>query len=170
MNFWERALKHAPRLLFYPGGWQGQARIGAPAGKWEANCSTEPLKNDRGTRMKRLFMAAVFSSIMTGASPAADEDLVFDFQALLSTPLNARILKPPVEKDGIVTEEVMFHSEMDGEKSVDIFAFFSHPGWPPSWKPTRCPLEKSISLCFPIGTTVSRRFWMNRCSHGWMRI
>ncbi len=77
--------------------------------------------------MKRLFMTAIFSGIMTGVSLAANEDLVFDFQALVSTPLNARILKPPVEKDGIVTEEVIFHSEMDGEKSVDIFAFFSYP-------------------------------------------
>src|SRR5688572_1810500 len=42
-------------------------------------------------------------------------ETVFDLQALISTPLNARILRTS-EEDGIVTEEVMFHSEMDGEK------------------------------------------------------
>ena len=46
--------------------------------------------------------------------------------ALLATPLNPRVLKS-AEKDGIVTEEVMFHSEKDGAKSVDIFALFSYP-------------------------------------------
>jgi hypothetical protein len=35
---------------------------------------------------------------------------VFDFKALTSTPLNARVLKRS-EEDGIVTEEVMFHSK-----------------------------------------------------------
>jgi dienelactone hydrolase len=53
-------------------------------------------------------------------------DPVFDHKAILAPPLNARILKT-TEKAGIVTEEVMFHSEMDGKKSVDIFAFFSYP-------------------------------------------
>ena len=40
--------------------------------------------------------------------------------------MNARTLKK-TEKDGIVTEEVMFHSEKDGDKNVEIFAFFSYP-------------------------------------------
>ncbi len=53
-------------------------------------------------------------------------DPVFDHQAILAPPLHARVLKT-MEKDGIVTEEIMFHSEMDGKKSVDIFAFFSYP-------------------------------------------
>ena len=57
---------------------------------------------------------------------AAFSDPVFDVKALTSTPLNARIISS-TERNGIVTEEVMFHSEMDGEKSVDIFAFFSYP-------------------------------------------
>lgn len=57
-------------------------------------------------------------------SAAALPDPVFDLEKLLATPLNPRTMKSE-EKDGIVTEEVMFHSEMDGEKAVDIFAFFS---------------------------------------------
>jgi hypothetical protein len=51
---------------------------------------------------------------------------VFDFKALTSTPLNARVLKRSVE-DGIVTEEVMFHSETDGRRKIDIFAYFLYP-------------------------------------------
>ncbi len=51
---------------------------------------------------------------------------VFDWQKLASTPLNARVLKETIA-GGIVTREVMFHSEMDGRKSVDIFALFSFP-------------------------------------------
>src|SRR6266850_1891403 len=53
-------------------------------------------------------------------------DPVFDLKAILAPPLNARVTKT-TEKAGIVTEEVMFHSETDGKKSVDIFAFFSYP-------------------------------------------
>ncbi|MSQ96766.1 MAG: hypothetical protein EXR98_19730 [Gemmataceae bacterium] len=53
-------------------------------------------------------------------------DPAFDLKAILAPPLNARVLKTS-EKAGIVTEEVMFHSEMDGKKSVDIFALFSYP-------------------------------------------
>lgn len=55
-----------------------------------------------------------------------EADPVFDLEKLLATPLHPRMTKTE-EKDGIVTEEVMFHAEMDGEKSVDIFAYFSHP-------------------------------------------
>src|SRR4051794_27183466 len=62
----------------------------------------------------------------TGLGRAAEPDTVFDFKALTATPLNPKTLKS-TEKDGIVTEEVMFHSEMDGAKSVDIFAFFAYP-------------------------------------------
>ncbi|MFM8468492.1 MAG: alpha/beta hydrolase family protein [Limisphaerales bacterium] len=56
---------------------------------------------------------------------AAAADPVFDLAKLLATPLNPRTTKT-TEQDGIVTEEVMFHSEMDGEKRVEIFAFFSY--------------------------------------------
>jgi len=55
---------------------------------------------------------------------AADE--IFDVPALTATPLNAKVLST-AEKDGIVTQEIMYHSEMDGEKSVDIFAYFCYP-------------------------------------------
>ena len=58
--------------------------------------------------------------------PLLAADPVFDVPALLATPLNAKVLSS-TEKDGIVTEEVTFHSEMDGEKRVEIFAFFCYP-------------------------------------------
>lgn len=59
------------------------------------------------------------------STPVAFNDPVFDVPALTSTPLNARVLKSE-EEDGIVTEEVMFHSHKDGEKDIDIFAIFSY--------------------------------------------
>ena len=62
--------------------------------------------------------------ILNAQTPNADA--IYDVPALISTPLNAKVLKSS-EEDGIVTEEVMFHSEMDGAKSVDIFAIFSYP-------------------------------------------
>jgi len=58
--------------------------------------------------------------------PLFAADAVFDVPALIGTPLNAKVLKSS-EKDGIVTEEVSFHSETDGEKNVEIFAFFCYP-------------------------------------------
>ena len=66
-------------------------------------------------------LTLVFTSCLLG-----QPDPVFDHKAILAPPLNARVLKT-TEKDGIVTEEVMFHSETDGKKSVDIFALFSYP-------------------------------------------
>jgi dienelactone hydrolase len=51
---------------------------------------------------------------------------VFDWKKLAYTPLEARVLKTEL-KDGIVTKSVTFHSEMDGKKRVDIFAYFSYP-------------------------------------------
>jgi len=59
------------------------------------------------------------------SAPVKPKD-VFDVPALLSTPLKPRTLSSKT-KGGITTEEIMFHSEMDGEKSIDIFAFFSYP-------------------------------------------
>ena len=64
--------------------------------------------------------------LLPGLSRAATPDPLFDLEKLLATPLNPRTTKT-TEQDDVVTEEVMFHSEMDGEKSVDIFAFFSRP-------------------------------------------
>src|SRR5436190_11900617 len=66
-----------------------------------------------------VFAALFFSQL----SDAKFIDPVFDVQALIATPLNPRTLKSS-ERDGIVTEEVRFHSERDGEKDVEIFAFF----------------------------------------------
>lgn len=68
-------------------------------------------------------------ALLLGAAVCFGADPVFDVKALTATPLNARTLKT-TEKAGIVTEEVVFHSEMDGDKSVDIFAFFSYPKGP----------------------------------------
>ena len=72
-----------------------------------------------------LFAAllAVGQPTPVAAQPAKDP--VFDLQAILAPPLKC-VLKT-TEKNGIVTEEVRFHSEMDGAKSVDIFAYFSYP-------------------------------------------
>ncbi|MCY2962709.1 MAG: hypothetical protein NT069_03500 [Planctomycetota bacterium] len=57
----------------------------------------------------------------------ADEaDPVFDVPALLATPLRPKILKRHVG-EGIITEEVQFHSEQDGNQDVLIFAYFSYP-------------------------------------------
>lgn len=53
-------------------------------------------------------------------------DPIFDVPALTSTPLNPRTLKSS-ERDGIVTEEIRYHSETDGATDVDIFACFSYP-------------------------------------------
>ena len=64
----------------------------------------------------------LIATLLAGQTP----DPVFDVKAILAPPLAARVLKS-TEKDGIVTEEVMFHSEKDGPKSVDIFALFSYP-------------------------------------------
>jgi dienelactone hydrolase len=57
---------------------------------------------------------------------SVENETIFDYEAILQTPLKPRVLKK-TEKGGIVTEEVMFHSERDGEKDVDIFAYFSYP-------------------------------------------
>lgn len=60
------------------------------------------------------------------AKDSAFKDPVFDVAALTRTPLNPQTLSKK-EEGGIVTEEVKFHSEMDGDKSVDIFAFLVYP-------------------------------------------
>lgn len=54
------------------------------------------------------------------------KDEVFDLKAILAPPLHTQVLKS-TEKDGIVTEEVKFFSEMDGEKKIEIFALFCYP-------------------------------------------
>lgn len=54
------------------------------------------------------------------------DELTFDLAAINAPPLDATVLSKSV-KDGIVTEEVRFHSETDGAKRVDIFAFFCYP-------------------------------------------
>lgn len=73
-----------------------------------------------------MLMQAVLVAGLALAWPEPAKDPVFDLPALLAPPLEARVLKS-TEKDGIVTEEVMFHSEKDGDKRVDIFAYFSYP-------------------------------------------
>lgn len=56
----------------------------------------------------------------------AVEDPIFDFASLVSTPLDAKIRKSAA-REGIITQEVLFHSEKDGNKDVEIFAYFSFP-------------------------------------------
>lgn len=75
--------------------------------------------------MNRCLVAGVALVAWTlGFAPA--QETVFDVPALISTPLKARMLKR-TDKGDIITEEVRFHSEMDGDKDVDIFAYFSYP-------------------------------------------
>lgn len=78
---------------------------------------TAPAKVDNAPATKTMPVSAPATAI---------KETVFDIKALTTTPLNTKILKS-TEKDGIVTEEVMFHSEMDGDKSVDIFGYFCYP-------------------------------------------
>jgi dienelactone hydrolase len=70
------------------------------------------------------FCAILPILLACSGSVAADE--IFDVPALIATPLNAKTQKT-VERGGIVTEEVRFHSETDGGKDVEIFAYFSYP-------------------------------------------
>ena len=74
--------------------------------------------------MRRLVVA--LACLVIGAQAVAADDPIFDVARLSSTPLNSRVIKSD-ERDGIVTEEVRFHSETDGDKDVDIFAYFSYP-------------------------------------------
>lgn len=64
--------------------------------------------------------------LITTCLVAGADETVFNLKELLAPPLNARTLKK-TEQNGIVTEEVMFHSEADAGKDVEIFAFFSYP-------------------------------------------
>jgi len=73
----------------------------------------------------QLVLAAVLF-LGCANKPAQAADPVYDVKAILATPLNPETTKKTVT-NGIVTEEIKFHSEMDGEKSVDIFAYFSYP-------------------------------------------
>lgn len=59
------------------------------------------------------------------AAPSRADDL-FDVPALIATPLRPQALRS-VTHNGIVTEEVRFFSERDGDTDVEIFAFFSYP-------------------------------------------
>ncbi len=72
------------------------------------------------------LLAANFVLFIATQSVAAADEAIFDVPALVSTPLNAKTLKTS-HRDGVVTEEVRFHSETDGDKEVEIFAYFSYP-------------------------------------------
>lgn len=72
----------------------------------------------------RQILLTIF--ILSASFDLAANDAVFDVAALTATPLDTTILKSS-EANGIVTEEVPFHSEMDGTNRVDIFAFFAYP-------------------------------------------
>src|SRR5664279_4412581 len=72
------------------------------------------------------LLAASFVLMIAATSSLAAEDTVFDVESLISTPLNPRTLKKS-ERDGVITEAVMFHSERDGALDVEIFALFSYP-------------------------------------------
>jgi dienelactone hydrolase len=77
--------------------------------------------------LKFLVLLLISSVPALAAEPnAPPPDPVFDVAALIATPLNPRTLKT-TEKDGIVTEEIMFHSEKDGDKDVEIFGILCYP-------------------------------------------
>lgn len=73
--------------------------------------------------MKALIFAV---SLVAACSGFAAPDPVFDVAAITAVPLNPTVLKSS-ERDGLVTEEVIFHAEDDGAKSVDIFGIFVYP-------------------------------------------
>jgi dienelactone hydrolase len=74
-------------------------------------------------------------ALLTGWAGAANAqekikpvpDPIFDVEKLIATPVDAKITKGPTEKDGVMLEELMYHSEMDGDKRVDIYALFAYP-------------------------------------------
>jgi hypothetical protein len=55
----------------------------------------------------------------------AKDDPVFDAWSLTSTPLTPRVVKS-TDRDDVVTEQVMFHSEREGNTNFDMFAYFSY--------------------------------------------
>ena len=64
--------------------------------------------------------------ILLCLSAAAPPDPVFDLAAIHALPLEAKVLARS-EQDGIITEEMLYRSEMDGAKAVDVFAYLSFP-------------------------------------------
>jgi dienelactone hydrolase len=72
-----------------------------------------------------LNWTAVTALLMSQAGGLSGEETVFDVPALCATPLRAKILARH-QRDGIVTEEVRYHSENDRGKDVEIFAYFSY--------------------------------------------
>lgn len=76
--------------------------------------------------MRQLIFLPAILFLFAVPTEAASQENVFDLKTLLAPPLQAKTLRTS-EKDGIITEEVRFHSHTDGEKSIDIFAFFSYP-------------------------------------------
>ena len=74
--------------------------------------------------MKPLLLICLLLACL--AAWAVDDPVFPDVKALSSTPLDAKTVKI-TEKDGVVTEEVTFHVEMDGDKRVDSFGYFVYP-------------------------------------------
>src|SRR5215213_1825305 len=78
------------------------------------------------SRGAALALVTVVALIAGASADAASNDPVFDVDALASTPLDAKVLKKS-EADGLVTEEVQYHSHTDAGKRVDIFALLIYP-------------------------------------------
>lgn len=81
-------------------------------------------------KLSHAFTLASLSLLTTLAGTAAENppapDPVFDLPKLLATPVDGKVTKA-TEKDGIILEEVLYHSEMDGDKRVDIFGILAYP-------------------------------------------
>src|SRR5687767_15568014 len=78
-------------------------------------------------RLTTVAVIVLLSMFGTNAASGADvKDPVFDVDALASTPLEPKVLKTS-EEDGLVVQEVQYHSHTDGAKRVDIFALMVYP-------------------------------------------
>ena len=88
----------------------------------------------------RLAFCLLIGLICPALTVAQDKDSIFDVPALLTAgPLNARTLKGPYEKEGVMVEEVMFHSG-DGRRQER--RYFRHRRVPQGWqKPARVRVE-----------------------------
>src|SRR5437868_1273474 len=66
-----------------------------------------------GDNMSRPFVLLL--ALVPTLARASEPDAVFDVAALTAQPLNPRTLST-AEKDGIITEEIVFHAGQDGLK------------------------------------------------------
>ena len=76
-----------------------------------------------------MLLYALWLASSCASWAAAPADPVFDLGAILAPPLEAKVLAK-TENGNIVTEQVLYRSEMDGPKRVDVTWTFSGPRKP----------------------------------------